>query len=547
MSLLTRLPCDEAAIASGAKASPCQASSRRWTLAAAILGSGMAFVDGTLVNVGLPAIQRDLHASASDMQWVVEAYALFLSALLLAGGALGDRYGRRRLFAIGVALFTVASVACGLSGTVGALIGARAVQGVGAALLVPGSLSLISATFPQNERGKAIGTWSAFSGITTALGPVLGGWLIERYAWNWAFWINVPLGLVLLAMCTKVPESRSHDGVQPVDVWGASWATLGLAGAVGAFIEASQQGWDSPVVITGLVIGVAALVLFVRVELRTPYPMLPLGLFRNRDFLGANLLTLLLYGALGGGLYFFPLDLIQVQGYSATAAGAAMLPFIAIMFALSRWAGKLVDTFGAKLPLVVGPVVAAAGFALFAWPSIGGSYWTTFFPAICALGLGMVITVTPLTTTVMNSVESDHAGVASGVNNAVSRAAGLLAVALFGILMAAMFEQRLNASLQAPSDGAPPLSPALVQAVLEQRKQLAGIAVPPQADEAAGAVIRHATQAGFVAGFRGVMGVCALLSLMSAGVAALMIGGPRPSARLQREPKPSGATESGRA
>jgi len=533
-------------MASGAQAIACQASSRRWTLAAAILGSGMAFVDGTLVNVSLPAIQRDLHASASDMQWVVEAYALFLAALLLAGGALGDRYGRRRLFAIGVALFTVASVACGFSGTVGALIGARTVQGVGAALLVPGSLSLISATFPQNERGKAIGTWSALSGITTALGPVLGGWLIERYAWNWAFWINAPLGLALLAMCLKVPESRSHGGAQPVDVFGASWATLGLAGAVGAFIEASQQGWASPVVITALVIGVAALALFVRVELRTPYPMLPLGLFRNRDFLGANLLTLLLYGALGGGLYFFPLDLIQVQGYGATAAGAAMLPFIAIMFALSRWAGKLVDTFGAKLPLVVGPIVAAAGFALFAWPSIGGSYWSTFFPATCALGLGMVITVTPLTTTVMNSVESDHAGVASGVNNAVSRAAGLLAVALFGILMAVVFEQRLTAALQAPSNGAP-LAPELVQAALEQRKLLAGITAPPGADEAAAATIRHATQVGFVAGFRGVMGVCALLSLLSAGIAALLIGGPRPSARSQREPQRSGATESGRA
>jgi len=542
MSLNSRLPCDEAAIVHGTTcAAESQAAGRRWTLAAAILGSGMAFVDGTLVNVGLPAIQRDLHASASEMQWVVEAYALFLSALLLAGGALGDRYGRRRLFAIGVALFTAASVACGLSGTVGALIGARAVQGVGAALLVPGSLSLISATFAQQERGRAIGTWSAFSGITTALGPVIGGWLIERYAWNWAFWINLPLGLALLAMCTKVAESRSRDAAQPVDAWGALWATLGLAGVVGAFIHASQEGWRSPRVLGALAIGAIALVLFVRVEQRTRYPMLPLALFRNRDFLGANLLTLLLYGALGGGLYFFPLDLIQVQGYSATAAGAAMLPFIAIMFALSRGAGKLVDAFGAKIPLVLGPVVAAAGFALFAWPSIGGGYWRTFFPAVCVLGLGMAITVTPLTTTVMNAVASDHAGVASGVNNAVSRAAGLLAVALFGLLMAAVFEPQLHASLQ-PSAGQSPLAAPVVQAVLDQRKQLAGIAPPPGVDEATGRLIHQATRSAFVAGFRAVMIVCAVLALLSAAIAAVLIGGSRRDAK-----RAGAASESARA
>lgn len=528
MSLATRLPCDEAAIAHGAHAGGCQASAQRWTLAAAILGSGMAFVDGTLVNVGLPAIQRDLHASASQMQWVVEAYALFLAALLLAGGALGDRYGRRRIYALGVALFTAASVGCALSGSVDALIVARAVQGVGAALLVPGSLALISATYPPQERGRAIGTWSAYSGVTTALGPVLGGWLIEHHDWHWAFWVNVPLGLGLLAMCTRVPESRGANagdaGSAPrVDVWGAVWATLGLAGLVGALIEASQQGWRSPFVIVAALLGVVGLALFVHVERRAVQPMLPLSLFRHRDFLGANLLTLLLYGALGAGLYYFPLDLIQVQGYSATAAGAAMLPFIAIMFALSRGSGRLVDAVGPKIPLVLGPSIAAAGFALFAWPAVGGTYWTTFFPAVAVLGLGMAITVAPLTTTVMNAVAADHAGVASGVNNAVSRAAGLLALALAGILMAAVFEHELQRALQAAADGGRVLAPELVDAVLAQRKLLAGITVPPAADAAAGEAIRAATQQAFVAGFRGVMGVCALLALLSAAIAAALI------------------------
>jgi EmrB/QacA subfamily drug resistance transporter len=528
LNTLTRLPCDEGVIASGAPSMACQASGQRWTLAAAILGSGMAFIDGTVVNVSLPAIQRELHATAGDMQWVVESYALFLAALLLVGGALGDRFGRRRVFAIGVGLFTAASALCGLSSSAVALIAARAVQGVGAALLVPGSLSLISAVYPQDQRGKAIGTWSAFSGITAALGPVLGGWLIERYSWTWAFWVNVPLGVLLLLMCRKVPESRSHDDnngkAQRVDVWGACAATLGLAGLVGAFIQAPQDGWSSGVVLVALAVGIAGLVLFVWVEASTPHPMLPLALFRRRDFSGANLLTLLLYGALGGGLYYFPLNLIQVQGYGATAAGAALLPFIAIMFALSRWTGRLVDVFGPKLPLMIGPLVAALGFALFAWPSVGGSYWRTFFPAVCMLGLGMAITVAPLTTTVMNAVESDRAGVASGVNNAVSRAAGLLAIALFGILMAAVFDRQLVDALHAPVAGHT-LPPELVQAVLQQRQQLAGITVPQGTDAAAADAVRQATSAAFVAGFRWVMGVCALLALLSSISAAWLIGG----------------------
>jgi EmrB/QacA subfamily drug resistance transporter len=424
-----RSPCDAALVLHGARAAPCAPAARRWVLVAAILGSSMAFVDGTVVNVALPAIQRDLATTASDLQWVVEAYALFLSALLLVGGSLGDQTGRRKIFAAGVVLFALASAGCALAQDVRQLVGARAIQGVGAAVLVPGSLALISAAYPQEERGRAIGTWSGWTGITAALGPVLGGFLIDHASWRWAFLINLPLGLAVIAIvAARVPESRGASADAPIDVAGALLATLTLGGVVFAFIEAPPLGSGTPAVAGALALGVLAGAAFVAVEAALQAPMLPLALFRDRTFAGANLLTLLLYAALGGGLYFFPLNLIQVQGYGATAAGAALLQFIAIMFAGSRWAGTLVDRFGPRLPLVVGPVIAAAGFVLFAWPGVASrahSYWTTFFPAVIVLGVGMTITVAPLTTTVMNAIGADQAGVASGVNNAVSRLAGL--------------------------------------------------------------------------------------------------------------------------
>ena len=519
MSTAVRGPCDELAIRRGASAAPCAKSAQRWVLVAAILGSSMAFIDGTVVNVALPAIQRDLGATVFEAQWVVESYALLLAALLLVGGSLGDQFGRRRVFIIGVALFGAASIACAASRDVQQLIAARAVQGIGAALLVPGSLALISAAFPERERGRAIGTWSGFSGITAALGPVLGGYLVDHFSWAWAFLVNVPMVLGVLAIAwTRVPESRNPKASPRLDVRGALLATLGLGGVVYAFIEAPTQHWHSTRVLLALLMGIAALLGFVVAEWRDDAPMVPLSFFRNRNFAGTNLLTLLLYAALGGGLFFLPLNLIQVQGYSATAAGAALLPFILIMFALSRWAGRLVDQFGPRWPLVVGPLIAALGFAAFALPGSGGNYWISYFPAIVVLGFGMSVTVAPLTTTVMNAVGRDASGTASGINNAVSRMAALLAIAMFGSLMAWAFDGRLGDALRAAD-----VPPDLAAFVQSQRSKLAAVALPPGIDSTGAAAIHGAVAHAFIAGFRWIMGVSAALALASSLVAAVFV------------------------
>jgi EmrB/QacA subfamily drug resistance transporter len=453
------------------------------------------------------------------VQWVVEAYALFLAALLLVGGSLGDIYGRKRVYATGVFIFAAASVWCGLSPSVNQLIFARAVQGIGAALLVPGSLAIISASFDEKRRGRAIGTWSGFTSITAAIGPVLGGWLVEHASWRWVFFINVPIAIaVLLLTFWRVPESRNPKAPSKLDWRGALLATIGLGGVVFALIESSNRGWTDLIVLVTLVIGLAALAAFVAVEARTREPLLPLSLFRSSTFSGANLLTLFLYSALSGGLFFFPLNLIQVQGYAATAAGAAILPFILLMFLLSRWSGGLVERYGSRWPLVIGPIIAAVGFALFARPSIGGNYWTTWFPAVVVLGLGMATSVAPLTTTVMNAVGREQAGIASGINNAVSRVAAVLAIAVFGVVMLVAFNKSLDRRLTAFD-----LTPEVKQKVDEQRIRLAAAEPPAEIDAAARNSIKQSINESFVAGFRIVMLLAAVFALASAACAWLMI------------------------
>ena len=369
MPVVLQDACDENIIRSGPAAAPCSKTRGRWILAATILASSMAFIDGTVVNVALPALQTNLNATATDVQWVVESYALFLSALLLVGGSLGDHYGRRRIFLLGVAIFAVASAACGLVGNIHQLIVARAFQGFGAALLVPGSLAIISNSFSEQERGRAIGLWSGFSAITTGVGPVFGGWLIEHVSWRAVFFINLPIALVVILISLRHVAENTDRESSRVDWLGAILAALSLGALVYGLIESAQVGFNDRSVIMALTAGVVILILFFIVESRLSHPMLPLTLFRSRTFAGTNLLTFLLYAALGGTLFFLPLNLIQVQRYPPTSAGAALLPFILIMSFLSRWSGGLVARYGPKLPLVVGS--GHYSHRLFAFPAAG--------------------------------------------------------------------------------------------------------------------------------------------------------------------------------
>ena len=505
-------PCAEASIRSAAPASPYQKSVQGWVLAATILGSSLAFIDGTVVNVALPALQRDLRATVADVQWVIEAYSLLLSAFLLAGGSLSDHYGRRRVFIIGVALFAIASAWCGFASGIQQLIAARAAQGFGAALLIPGSLAIISSSFREEDRGRAIGTWSGFSAITAAIGPVLGGWLIERFSWRAVFFLNLPLAIIVVAISYwRVPESSGNDKGK-LDWWGTILIALGLGALVAGLIESSRLGFTG--IVIPLIGGTALIVAFVFVERRSRHPMVPLDLFRSRTFIGTNLLTLLLYGALGGTFFFLPLNLIQVQRYSPTSAGAALLPLILIIFLLSRWAGGLVQNYGARLPLIIGPLIAAFGYVAFAIPGIGGSYWKTFFPAVILLGIGMAVSVAPLTTAVMNSVPQTRAGIASGINNAVSRVAGLLAIAVLGIVMLQTFNRALDTR---------PLPSSARQSLDQQRNKLAAMDFPKDIAPVTRTLVRDAIDHSFVAGFRAVMFVGAVLAVGSAIVALWLI------------------------
>ncbi|HEV8014563.1 MAG TPA: MFS transporter [Stellaceae bacterium] len=523
MLALGRAPCDEAVIRASEGDGGCSAEAKPWVLAATILGSSLAFIDSSVINVALPAIQAKLAVSVQAAQWVINAYLLTLGALILVGGAAGDRFGRRRVFVLGIILFIAASMVCGLAPSAAILIVARAAQGIGGAMLVPESLAIISAAFPAEERGKAIGTWAGFSALTTALGPVLGGALVDTLSWRAVFFINLPLALLALAITFRhVPESRADVADAVVDWRGGALATLGLAGLAYGATAASEAGWADPSVVGPLLGGIAVLGMFAWLEARAASPMIPLDLFRSRIFAGANAMTLLLYAALGGALFFLPFDLIRLQGYSAAQAGATFLPFSLIMGGLSRWAGALVDRCGARLPLVVGPVIAACGLMLLAVPGIGGSYWTNFFPAMVVLGLGMTISVAPLTATVMGAVDQRRAGTASGINNAVARIAGMLAVALFGAMAVGIFRTALD--LRLDRIGA---APELARAMEAQASRLLEATVPANVTGEIRQTLEAAIDDAFLRAFRAVMLTAAGLALASAFTAALTVDGKR--------------------
>jgi EmrB/QacA subfamily drug resistance transporter len=396
----------------------------RWVVAATVLGSGMAFLDGTVVNVALPAISEDLGASVSGLQWVVNAYLVTLSALLLLGGSLGDRYGHRAVYVAGAAVFTGASLLCGLAPSTELLIGARALQGVGGALLVPGSLAIIAATFHPDDRGRAIGAWSGLAGVASSIGPFLGGWLIDAVSWRLVFLINIPLAAATILIAVRhVPETRSSKH-EPLDLPGAALVTVALAAISYAAIE-----HDKPSGAAAAGVGVIALIAFVLVERSSAHPMLPLQLFRSPQFTGTNLTTLAVYAGLGGSLFLVVLRLQVSLDYSALQAGTSLIPFTIIMLLLSPYAGQLGQRIGARLPLTIGPIVAAVGMYLLGALGPGDSYLGDVLPGVVVLGVGMAITVAPLTAAVLGSVGDDQAGVASGVNNAVARFAGMLAVA----------------------------------------------------------------------------------------------------------------------
>jgi EmrB/QacA subfamily drug resistance transporter len=401
----------------------------RWLIAVTSLGSGIVFLDGSVVNVALPSIAHDLGGGFATLQWVMDGYLLTLSALLLLGGALGDRRGRKRLFLVGLVIFTAASIACGLAPTPAVLVAARLAQGIGGALLVPSSLALIDSVIRAEDRGRAIGAWAGLSGVSSALGPLLGGWLVDTISWRAVFLINVPLAAIALAATVRhVPESRM---VAPgkLDAAGAVAATLGLAGVTIALIEVPMNGWTSVTAAAGIT-GAALLVAFVFIESRHPAPLLPLTMFRSRQFAGANLLTFMIYGALSAGLFLLTLFLQLPMEYSATQAGLATLPITLEILLLSTWIGAVTQRTGPRLPMVAGPLLAAAGFALLAGITPGSSYLSGVLPGIVVFGLGLAITIAPLTSAVLASVGDDRVGAASGANNAIARAAGLIAVAV---------------------------------------------------------------------------------------------------------------------
>ncbi len=482
----------------------------------------MAFIDQSAVNITLPAIQSDLQASGAQLLWTINGYTLMLAALIIVGGTLGDRIGRRRTYLIGISIFVASSAACGFSPDPLFLVIARLVQGTGGALMIPGSLSIISAHFPQERRGGAIGTWSAATTITTAGGPILGGFLAGAGLWRLVFFINVPIGIIaFIILFTRVPESRAADADRGVDFAGAATAAVALAGISYGLIAAPDRGFSSPFVYSALILGLVALLLFIAVERRVASPMVPLGIFRSLPFSGANLLTLFLYGSLTAFSFFLPLTMVQAQGYRESVAGLTMLPFVVMLAGMSRFAGRLADRTGPRLLLTVGPLLVGVGYLLTTLSGLtrgASTYWSTYFPGILVFGMGMGTTVAPLTTTVMNSAGGERSGTASGVNNAVSRIAGVFAIAVLGPV--ALFH--FSNLVQAGASGLD-LTGAQMHSLNQELSNLGNARVPPGVSGDTAAKLSTVLQSSFVGTFRLIMYICAGLAWLSALLANIFL------------------------
>lgn len=497
---------------------PCAQRDRPWVLAATILASSMAFIDGTVLHVALPAIQATFAAPFSSLQWIVNGYTLMLGALLLAGGALGDQAGRRRIFCGGIILFALASIACALAPNAQSLIASRIVQGVGAALMVPQSLAIIAASFPRPVRGRAIGTWAACSALTTTAGPVIGGLLIDSVSWRAVFWINVPLAAVALLLTARhMPESRSA-AKEPIDWPGAAIATLTLGALTYALTRWPRIHDAVPFdLLAALALGIAGAGAFVWIERRTAAPLVPPALFRARDFSGLNVMTLLLYAALSGALFLLPYNLIQLQGYTATQAGLALMPLGLLIGVLSRHAGQLSDRIGPRAPLIAGPLLVAAGCGGLAVPGIGGGYFATFFVPVILIALGMALAVSPLTTAVMNAAPDDRSGAASGVNNAASRIAGLIAVALSGALATALFTIALETRLEQLN-----IAGEHARQLVAEAEKLAELTVPDSVSSGLRSTLERVIDEAFLTAFRAGALLNAAFAALAAGIAALL-------------------------
>jgi EmrB/QacA subfamily drug resistance transporter len=497
------LPCGQ--LGGAAATAPCAEADRKWVLLATILGSALAFMDSSVVNVALPTLQTSFRASSSGIQWVVQSYALFGAALLLLGGAVGDHYGRRRAYCWGVALFAAGSGGCAAAFSLRALIAARALQGVGAALLVPQGLSILSASFSGEERGRAIGIWSAWTGVFGALGPVAGGWLLQVWSWRLIFLLNLPLAALVLALAPRIPESRGGDSEQPLDWLGAALATTSFAALIYALSFAPELGWRSASVLTPLLASGLLLAAFLRSQAGRANAMMPLSLFRIPRFLAPNLLTLLLYGALGGALYVIPFYVIQVRHYRPAGAGAVFLPLVAMMFFFSAKVGGLVAQVGERRLLTAGAALSGAGFCALAVLANHGSYIYGVLPGVLLVGAGLTLAVAPLTTAVMSSVPEAETGIASAVNNALSRLAGLVAVSLLAFVLAHGFRIRLETELRHSA-----LQPEARAAMMAGSARLHETPIPDglSAEQRTAAVAM--LDGAFVAGFRSVMMWCAV-------------------------------------